>query len=88
MAKSCERVLRDILAPLLHSDGAELYLVSVDDKTVRVHLGGTLSGSPAVGVVTERVIRPALAKVSARVEVIVTDGYSVPAGATLLTPAP
>jgi len=79
-------MLRDVLAPLVERDGGELYLVTLDKKRVRVHLGGTLSGSPAVDVVTERILIPAVTKVHPKAELEVSSGWTVPDGAERIRP--
>lgn len=83
--KACHDMLRDVLAPLIKKSGGELYAVQVDDRHVKLHLAGTLSGSPACGVVTERVLSPAVRKVHPKARLEVTNGWTVPDGATKLS---
>lgn len=83
--ESLQKVLREVLAPLIEADGGELYLVELDKKHVKVHLAGTLSGSPACDVVARRVLAPAVRKVHPKVELVVTNGWRVPKGAERLT---
>lgn len=79
-------MLRDVLAPLVERDGGELYLVTLEKKKVKLHLGGTLSGSPAVDVVTERILIPAVKKVHPKADLEVSSGYSVPEDAERIRP--
>jgi Fe-S cluster biogenesis protein NfuA len=74
-------MLRDVLGPLLASDGGELYLVSVEKKEIRMHLAGTLSGSPALEVVVRRIVEPAVKAVSPKAKLIVSSGFRIPQGA-------
>jgi Fe-S cluster biogenesis protein NfuA len=80
-ADALKKMLREVLAPLLASDGAELYLVAYEKKLVRLHLAGTLSGSPATDVVTRRIVEPAVRSVVPKAKVVVSSGWQVPKGA-------
>ncbi len=77
-------MLLEVLCPLLAAEGASLYIVSVEAKSVHLHLGGTLSGSPAKDVVTARIIEPAVKALAPKATVTVSSGYSLPEGAELL----
>ena len=55
-----EALIREVLAPLFEADGATLELVDVDDKIVRIRLGGTYRGCPSVPYTLEGVLLPAL----------------------------
>lgn len=77
-------MLRDVLAPLIEKSGGELYVVAVDERNVKLHLAGKLSGSPACGVVTERVLSPAVRKVHPKARLEVTNGWTIPDGAKRL----
>lgn len=83
--KACREVLRDVLAPLIEKSGGELYAVLVDDRNVKLHLAGKLSGSPACGVVTERLVSPAVRKVHPKARLEVTNGWTIPEGAEKLS---
>lgn len=82
--EALKKMLREVLSPLLAAEGAELYLVSAEAKSVHLHLGGTLSGSPAKDVVTTRVVEPAVKAVAPKAKLVVSSGYSVPKGAERL----
>lgn len=82
--EALKTMLREVLAPLLAAEGALLYLVSAEAKAVHLHLGGTLSGSPATDVVKSRIVEPAVKALAPKAMVTVSSGYSVPDGAELL----
>jgi Fe-S cluster biogenesis protein NfuA len=79
-----ERMLAEVLAPLIRADHGELYLVEVQETYVSLHLGGRFSGCPGNTLVARRVIQPALARVLPNARVQVTSGFVVPEGAELL----
>ena len=83
--EALRKVLSEVLAPLIEADGGELYLVELDKKHLKVHLAGTLSGSPACDVVAKRVVAPAVKKIHPKVELVVTNGWRVPKGAERLS---
>lgn len=55
-----EALIRDVLSPLFAADGATLELVEIEDKIVRLRLGGTYRGCPSVPYTLEGVLLPAL----------------------------
>ena len=55
-----ETLIREVLSPLFEADGATLELVAVEDKVVRLRLGGTYRGCPSVPYTLEGVLLPAL----------------------------
>ena len=75
------RVIREILAPLIHADGGELYVVRAADDTLELHLGGRYAGCPGNTLTTRRVIEPAIRAVAPRARVVVTSGVLIPDGA-------
>lgn len=75
------RIVRDVLAPLLRADGAEVFLVSVSPSEVSLHLGGRLSGCPGNALVANTILRPALATAAPGVRVTLTSGPICPDGA-------
>ena len=82
--EALKKMLREVLGPLLAAEGAALYLVSAGEKAVHLHLGGTLSGSPAKDVVTTHLVEPAIKKLAPKAKVTVSCGYTLPKGAELL----
>jgi Fe-S cluster biogenesis protein NfuA len=75
------RVVRDVLAPLVQADGGELYLVSVDDSGVSLHLAGKFSGCPGNTLARRRVLEPLIASAVPGAHVTMSSGPLVPKGA-------
>jgi Fe-S cluster biogenesis protein NfuA len=78
------RVVREVLAPLVQADGGELYLVSVDDAGVALHLAGRFSGCPGNTLSRRRVLEPLIAAAVPGAYVTMTTGPLVPKGAQRL----
>lgn len=79
-----EKVCREILAPLVRSDGGVMYLVLCTDEDIHIHLAGTAAGCPGTTFTKERIMDPLLATVAPKAKVKVTTGWKVPAGARKL----
>jgi Fe-S cluster biogenesis protein NfuA len=79
------KVCREILAPLVKSDGGEMYLVRFEGDEVHIHLGGTCAGCPGSSLTMDKVLLPALRTASPKVRVVLTTGVRVPEGAEKLT---
>ena len=75
------RVCREILAPLIRTDGGEMYLVRFDGDDIHIHLGGTCAGCPGSSLTGDKVILPALRSAAPKARVVLTTGVKVPAGA-------
>ena len=75
------RVVREVLAPLVQADGGELYLVSVDDSGVSLHLAGRFSGCPGNTLARRRVLEPLIAAAAPGAYLTVTTGPLLPKGA-------
>ncbi len=75
------RVVREVLAPLVQADGGELYLVSVDDSGVALHLAGRFSGCPGNTLARRRVLEPAIASVAPGAHLTLSSGPLIPKGA-------
>jgi len=78
------RVVRDVLAPLVQADGGELFLVSVDDSGVSLHVTGRFSGCPGNTLARRRVLEPLVASAVPGASVTVTSGPLIPKGAQKL----
>jgi Fe-S cluster biogenesis protein NfuA len=78
------KVCREILAPIVKTDGGEMYLVRFDGDDVYIHLAGTCAGCPGSSITGEKVLLPALRTAAPKVRVIVTTGIRVPEGAQKL----
>ena len=75
------RVVREVLAPLVQADGGELYLVSVDDAGVSLHLAGRFSGCPGNTLARRRVLEPLIASAVPGAYLTMTTGALLPKGA-------
>ncbi len=78
------RVAREVLAPLVQADGGDLYLVSVEETGVSLHVTGRFAGCPGNTLVRRRVLEPPLAAVAPGIILTLTSGPLIPAGAALL----
>jgi len=76
-----ERVCREILAPLIATDGGEIYLVRFEGDDVHIHLAGVCAGCPGASLTGEKVILPALRAAAPKARVVLTTGVRAPAGA-------
>lgn len=80
------RVVREVLAPLVHADGGEIYLVSADDAGVALHLSGRFSGCPGNTLARRRVFEPLVTAAAPGATVTLTSGPLIPPGAERLEP--
>jgi Fe-S cluster biogenesis protein NfuA len=78
------KVCREVIAPLVRADGGEIYVVAVEADQLTLHLAGMCSGCPGVTLTTRMVIEPAVHAVAPSARVVVTNGISIPDGASLL----
>jgi Fe-S cluster biogenesis protein NfuA len=76
-----ERVFREVLAPLVKSDGGEMYLVRWDGDDVHVHLAGACAGCPGATMTSDTVLLPAVRSVAPKARIVLTTGFRVPEGA-------
>jgi Fe-S cluster biogenesis protein NfuA len=76
------KICREIVAPLVTTDGGEIYLVRFDGDDVHIHLAGTCAGCPGASITGDKVILPALRAAVPKVRLVVTTGIRVPDGAT------
>jgi Fe-S cluster biogenesis protein NfuA len=76
-----ERICREILAPLIATDGGEMYVVRFDGDDVHIHLAGVCAGCPGASVTSEKMILPALRAAAPKVRVVLTTGIRAPEGA-------
>jgi Fe-S cluster biogenesis protein NfuA len=82
--ESITRICREILAPLVKTDGGEFYLVRFDGDDVHIHLGGACAGCPGSSITNDKIILPALRAASPKLRVVLTTGVKVPEGAQRL----
>jgi Fe-S cluster biogenesis protein NfuA len=78
------RVVREVLAPLVRADGGDLYLVSVAETGVSLHVTGRFSGCPGNTLARRRIFEPPLSAIAPGITVTLTSGPLVPAGAERL----
>ncbi len=78
------KICREILAPLVKSDGGEMYLVRIEGDDVHVHLSGACSGCPGAALTSDKVVLPVLRSVAPKARLVLTTGAKAPAGAELL----
>jgi Fe-S cluster biogenesis protein NfuA len=75
------KICREILAPLVKTDGGEMYLVRVDGDDVHIHLSGACAGCPGATLTSDKVLLPALRAASPKARIVLTTGSRVPEGA-------
>jgi len=74
-------ICREVLSPLVKTDGGEMYLVRIDGDDVHIHLTGACAGCPGASITGDKVLLPALRAAAPKVRVVVTTGTRVPEGA-------
>ena len=79
--ESITRICREVVAPLVRTDGGEFYLVRLDGDDVHVHLSGTCAGCPGSTITADKIILPALRAASPKVRIVLTTGVKIPSGA-------
>jgi Fe-S cluster biogenesis protein NfuA len=82
-----DRVFREVLVPLVRTDGGQVHLVSWSPEEVHVHLSGACSGCPGATFTRDRVFEPALLAVAPKTKLKLTTGWRIPEGARAL-PSP
>jgi len=78
------RVVREVVAPLVHADGGRLYVVHAEDDTLDLHLAGRFSGCPGNTLATRRLIEPAIFAVAPGARVTISSGALIPKDAELV----
>ena len=75
-----ERICREILAPLVATDGGEMHVVRFEGDDVHIHLSGVCAGCPGASLTGERMILPALRAAAPKIRVVLTTGVRPPEG--------
>jgi Fe-S cluster biogenesis protein NfuA len=75
------KICREVLAPLVESDGGEMYLVRIEEDDIHIHLTGTCAGCPGASITGDKVILPALRSAAPNLRIVITTGIKAPAGA-------
>ena len=78
------KICRQVLAPLVKTDGGEMFLVRVEGDDVHIHLTGACAGCPGASLTSEKVFLPALRAAVPKVRVVVTTSTRAPDGAEKL----
>ena len=78
------KICREILAPMVRTDGGEMYLVRFEGDDLHIHLSGTCAGCPGVSLTGDKVILPALQSAAPKLRIVVTSGVKPPEGAEKL----
>jgi len=78
------RVVREVLAPLVRADGGDLYLVSIEESGVSLHVTGRFSGCAGNTLARRRVFEPPLSAIAPGITVTLTSGPLIPSGAERL----
>jgi len=79
-----ERSLREVVGPLVRTDGGEVYLVRYDGDDVHIHLSGACAGCPGASLTSGKMIVPVLRAAAPKIRVVLTTGIGVPEGARKL----
>jgi Fe-S cluster biogenesis protein NfuA len=78
------KICSDIIAPLVHADGGELFVVSIEEGTIVLHLAGKCAGCPGATLTSAAIIEPAIHAIAPMIRVVVTSGFHVPDGASVI----
>jgi Fe-S cluster biogenesis protein NfuA len=79
-----EQLFREVLAPLVKTDGGEMYLVRWDGAEVHIHLAGACAGCPGASMTGDGIILPAVRSLAPKARLVLTTGVRVPEGARRL----
>jgi Fe-S cluster biogenesis protein NfuA len=75
------KMCREVLAPLIETDGGQMFLVAINADDVHIHLAGTCAGCPGSSFTAESIVKPALLKLAPKSKLKLTTGWRVPADA-------
>jgi Fe-S cluster biogenesis protein NfuA len=77
-------IVREIVAPLVRADGGQIYLVSLGERSLVLHLTGRFSGCPGNTLAKRRVLEPLLATRFPDLKIEISTGPLLPTGAELV----
>jgi Fe-S cluster biogenesis protein NfuA len=77
-------IVREVVGPLVRADAGQLYLVSVGERALVLHLTGRFSGCPGNTLAKRRIIEPLLAARFPELRVEISSGPLLPEGAELV----
>jgi Fe-S cluster biogenesis protein NfuA len=72
-----QKVLKEVIAPLVESDGGELYCLYEPDNW-RLHLAGACAGCPGIKTTSREVIEPALRAAGLKGTIVFSAGVTIP----------
>jgi Fe-S cluster biogenesis protein NfuA len=72
------KMCREVLAPLIETDGGQMFLVAVTADDIHIHLAGTCAGCPGSSFTAETIVKPALLKLAPKSKLKLTTGWRVP----------
>jgi len=75
------KACREQIAPLVHADGGEMYIVAASQDDVHIHLAGTCAGCPGANMTRDRLLGPTVLAILPKAQLRVTTGWRVPSGA-------
>ena len=73
-----ERICREVVGPLVKTDGGELHIVRFEGDDVHIHLSGAYAGCPGASLTGNGIILAALRSAAPKVRLILTTGVRVP----------
>lgn len=77
-------IVREVVGPLVRADAGQVYLVSVGERSLVLHLTGRFSGCPGNTLAKRRIIEPLLASRFPELRVEISSGPLLPEGAELV----
>lgn len=80
-----QRLLDEVLGPLVERDAGELHVVQVSDSALSLHLAGSFAGCPGNTLAVRRVIEPIIRAQQPTLRVSITSGALIPDGAVRWT---
>jgi Fe-S cluster biogenesis protein NfuA len=81
-----QRLLNEVLGPLVEQDAGELHVLTPTDSQLSLHLAGSYAGCPGNTLAVRRVIEPIVRARLPNVRLSVTSGALVPLGAVRWQP--
>lgn len=81
---SLQSLVSDVVAPLVASDGGRLSVVDQSAERLVLHLGGAYAGCPGNTLAIRRVLEPLIRAYYPGIQLTITSGAKIPAGAQRL----
>lgn len=80
------QILTEILVPMVHAEGGTLYLTTVHEREVSIHLAGRFAGSPGSVLIFQELALPLIESVAPGTIVHWASGRILPPAADELKP--